>query len=87
MVESARFDITNTKSLLRKISTEDLKAFNFDVKCIDWAHYFSNVDVPGAQVTQIGAATQKPCQQLSSVLSYDVEVLSAVNEQGNKLVQ
>jgi hypothetical protein len=47
MVESARFDITNTESLLRKISTEDLKAFNFDVKCIDWAHYFSNVHVPG----------------------------------------
>lgn len=42
-----RFDITNTESLLRKISAEDLKAFNFDVKCIDWPHYFSTVHIPG----------------------------------------
>jgi len=41
------FDITNTERLLEKISTEDLKAFNFDVKCIDWVDYFSNVHIPG----------------------------------------
>lgn len=42
-----RFDITNTKRLLQKISAEDLKAFNFDVKCIGWADYLSNVHIPG----------------------------------------
>lgn len=42
-----RFDITNTEGLWTKISAEDRKAFNFDVKCIDWADYFSNVHIPG----------------------------------------
>lgn len=42
-----RFDITNTERLLQKISAEDLKAFNFDVKCIDWVDYLSNVHIPG----------------------------------------
>eukprot|EP00253_Pinus_taeda_P019480 PITA_19480 len=41
------FDITNTERLLQKISAEDLKAFNFDVKCIDWVDYLSNVHIPG----------------------------------------
>lgn len=42
-----RFDTTNTENLLRKISAEDRKAFNFDVKCIDWAEYLSEVHIPG----------------------------------------
>lgn len=42
-----RFDITNTEELLKKISADDMKAFNFDVKGIDWVDYFSNVHIPG----------------------------------------
>jgi fatty acyl-CoA reductase len=42
-----RFDITNTEGLLKKISEEDRKAFNFDVKCVDWVNYFSDVHMPG----------------------------------------
>jgi len=42
-----RFDISNTERLLRKISAADRKAFNFDVKCIDWSDYLSNVHIPG----------------------------------------
>jgi len=46
-VALVRFDISNTERLLRKISAADRKAFNFDVKCIDWSDYLSNVHIPG----------------------------------------
>ena len=46
-VTISRFDITNIEGLLKNISEADRKAFNFDVKCIDWVHYFSDVHIPG----------------------------------------
>ena len=45
------FDITNTELLLKKISAEDLKVFNFDIKCIDWPYYFSTVHIQKKEIS------------------------------------
>eukprot|EP01018_Ginkgo_biloba_P006208 Gb_33594 [translate_table: standard] len=42
-----RFDNENTENMLKRLSTEDMKAFYFDVKCIDWTHYFLDIHIPG----------------------------------------
>ncbi|KAF3572338.1 hypothetical protein F2Q69_00060423, partial [Brassica cretica] len=42
----ARFDDTNTRSLLNELSVEERKIFEFDGSCIDWEHYFINIHLP-----------------------------------------
>ncbi|RID54388.1 hypothetical protein BRARA_G01715 [Brassica rapa] len=43
----ARFDDTNTRSLIQEMSMEERKIFEFDIKSIDWEHYIVNVHLPG----------------------------------------
>ncbi|AEE79553.1 putative protein [Arabidopsis thaliana] len=43
----ARFDNTNTTSLIQEMSMEEKKTFGFDIKGIDWEHYIVNVHLPG----------------------------------------
>ncbi|CAH2063950.1 unnamed protein product [Thlaspi arvense] len=43
----ARFDDTNTRSLIQELSMEERKMFEFDCRCIDWEHYIVNVHLPG----------------------------------------
>ncbi|WZY87738.1 hypothetical protein YC2023_044473 [Brassica napus] len=47
MFFQARFDDTNTRSLLNELSVEERKMFEFDGSCIDWEHYFINIHLPG----------------------------------------
>lgn len=37
-----KFDMTNTLSLMEKMSPEDLKMFNFDIRSLVWHEYMSN---------------------------------------------
>ncbi|CAN7013917.1 unnamed protein product [Brassica oleracea var. botrytis] len=46
MFFQARFDDTNTRSLLNELSVEERKIFEFDGSCIDWEHYFINIHLP-----------------------------------------
>ncbi|XP_009104015.1 fatty acyl-CoA reductase 6, chloroplastic isoform X1 [Brassica rapa] len=43
----ARFDDTNTRSLIQEMSIEEIEMFEFDIKSIDWKHYIVNVHLPG----------------------------------------
>ncbi|KAG2324913.1 hypothetical protein Bca4012_039405 [Brassica carinata] len=43
----ARFDDTNTRSLIQELSMEEREMFEFDIKSIDWEHYIVNVHLPG----------------------------------------
>ncbi|CAA7060505.1 unnamed protein product [Microthlaspi erraticum] len=43
----ARFDDSNTRSLIQELSVEERKTFEFDSTCIDWEHYIVNVHLPG----------------------------------------
>ncbi|KAF8114728.1 hypothetical protein N665_0034s0067 [Sinapis alba] len=43
----ARFDDTNTRSLIQEMSMEEIDMFEFDIKSIDWEHYIVNVHLPG----------------------------------------
>ncbi|KAL0867047.1 hypothetical protein Bca101_046165 [Brassica carinata] len=47
MFFQARFDDTNTRSLLQELSMEERKMFEFDGSGIDWEHYFINIHLPG----------------------------------------
>ncbi|KAM7270176.1 hypothetical protein ACFE04_029390 [Oxalis oulophora] len=40
-------DNTNTMKLMEEMSEEELKIFRFDVRSINWEHYFKNVHIPG----------------------------------------
>uniref|UniRef100_M4DDV8 Fatty acyl-CoA reductase n=1 Tax=Brassica campestris TaxID=3711 RepID=M4DDV8_BRACM len=50
MFFQARFDDTNTRSLLNELSVEERKMFEFDGSCIDWEHYFINIHLPGLKM-------------------------------------
>ncbi|XP_059064817.1 fatty acyl-CoA reductase 3-like [Cryptomeria japonica] len=41
------FDISNTEHLWNEMSERDQENFKFDVKSIDWKHYFLNCHIPG----------------------------------------
>ncbi|GLJ37417.1 hypothetical protein SUGI_0760060 [Cryptomeria japonica] len=41
------FDISNTEDLWNEMSERDQENFNFDVKSIDWKHYFMKSHIPG----------------------------------------
>ncbi|CAA7060502.1 unnamed protein product [Microthlaspi erraticum] len=43
----ARFDETNTRSLIQELSMEERKMFDFDGSYIDWEDYIVNVHLPG----------------------------------------
>ncbi|XP_010427503.1 PREDICTED: fatty acyl-CoA reductase 6, chloroplastic-like [Camelina sativa] len=47
MFFQARFDDTNTTSLMHEMSMEERKMFEFNTKDIDWKHYIANVHLPG----------------------------------------
>ncbi|KAG7565945.1 Fatty acyl-CoA reductase C-terminal [Arabidopsis suecica] len=47
MFFQARFDDTNTTSLIKEMSMEERKMFEFDARGIDWEHYIVNVHLPG----------------------------------------
>ncbi|XP_048633893.1 fatty acyl-CoA reductase 6, chloroplastic-like isoform X2 [Brassica napus] len=47
MFFQARFDETNTRSLIHELSMEERQMFDFDGSCIDWEHYFINIHLPG----------------------------------------
>ncbi|CAL9246131.1 unnamed protein product [Arabidopsis halleri] len=47
MFFQARFDDTNTTSLIQEMSMEERKMFEFDARGIDWEHYIVNVHLPG----------------------------------------
>ncbi|XP_010504577.1 PREDICTED: fatty acyl-CoA reductase 6, chloroplastic-like [Camelina sativa] len=47
MFFQARFDDTNTTSLMHEMSMEERKMFEFNTKGIDWKHYIANVHLPG----------------------------------------
>ncbi|CAA7060508.1 unnamed protein product [Microthlaspi erraticum] len=43
----ARFDDANTRSLIKELSMEERKMFDFDVGGIEWEDYIVNVHLPG----------------------------------------
>ncbi|CAH8360490.1 unnamed protein product [Eruca vesicaria subsp. sativa] len=43
----ARFDNTNTRSLIQELSMEERRMFGFDGRDIDWEYYIVNVHLPG----------------------------------------
>ncbi|CAA7060503.1 unnamed protein product [Microthlaspi erraticum] len=43
----ARFDDTNTRSLIQELSMEERKMFDFDGSFIDWEDYVVNIHLPG----------------------------------------
>ncbi|CAH8376936.1 unnamed protein product [Eruca vesicaria subsp. sativa] len=43
----ARFDDTNTRSLIQELSMEERDMFDFDIKSINWEHYIVNIHLPG----------------------------------------
>ncbi|XP_010427501.1 PREDICTED: fatty acyl-CoA reductase 6, chloroplastic-like [Camelina sativa] len=43
----ARFDDTNTTSLIQELSVEERKTFEFDIRGINWEHYIANIHLPG----------------------------------------
>ncbi|EFH54361.1 hypothetical protein ARALYDRAFT_324181 [Arabidopsis lyrata subsp. lyrata] len=47
MFFQARFDDTNTTTLIQEMSMEERKMFEFDARGIDWEHYIVNVHIPG----------------------------------------
>ncbi len=44
-----RFEVENILSLLRSLSEEERKIFNFDVSQLNWRHYVQNVHIPGVK--------------------------------------
>ncbi|GLJ37412.1 hypothetical protein SUGI_0760010 [Cryptomeria japonica] len=51
-----RFNTSNTQDLWNKISVRDQEIFNFDVKSIDWKHYFLECHIPGLLTYVIGGS-------------------------------
>ncbi|KAL1191508.1 Fatty acyl-CoA reductase 6 [Cardamine amara subsp. amara] len=47
MFFQARFEDSNSTSLIQEMSMEERKMFDFDVRGIDWKHYIVNVHLPG----------------------------------------
>ncbi|KAG7551518.1 Male sterility NAD-binding [Arabidopsis thaliana x Arabidopsis arenosa] len=54
----ARFDDTNTTSLIHEMSMEERKMFGFDIKGIDWEHYIVNVHLPGLKKKFLSEKTE-----------------------------
>ncbi|KAL1191510.1 Fatty acyl-CoA reductase 6 [Cardamine amara subsp. amara] len=54
----ARFEDTNTTSLLQEMSMEERKMFDFDIRGIDWEHYIVNIHLPGLKKEILSVKTR-----------------------------